>query len=163
MYSPTVYHLTKWLYVQYWRINMSRKEPSSPRYTAAQLQHREVRCAEDRAAAAAGSPDCGKHRVHMFDEDSVQYDIPLAADGPELYAATSGHFVNHSFRKWHALIGSMEHPRHGIVPVIRLERKVAAGEEILAHYNLHGDEGGEATRWYEELRRSEEDQSVANY
>ena len=60
-------------------------------------------------------------------------DIPPEYISLEKYRATLGHKLNHSFAPnvngWF-----MDHPRFGIIPILRTMRDVEAGEELFLDY-----------------------------
>ena len=116
------------------------------RFDRIRLRELTLKCAEMQKSPS----DCFKHRVMLETEDPVTYDIPDSGDGPDLYNATSAHFANHSFKEFKAVINRIEHPRHGLIPVLKAVKEIKAGEEILVHYNLKGDAA--EIDWYQSLK-----------
>ena len=119
------------------------------RFNKAQLAKLTAKCEEMQKSPS----DCFKHRVMLELDDIVTYDIPDEGDGPDLYNATSFHFANHSFKEFKAVINRIEHPRHGLIPVLKAVKDIKAGEEIYVHYNLKGD--ANEIDWYQSLKNGD--------
>ena len=82
--------------------------------------------------------------VNADHSSGERIDLPGPLVDTDNYCATLGHKMNHSF-DYNCVEWFFEHPRHGVVPCARTQRRVEAGEELLLHY---GYDPGNCPPWY---------------
>ena len=78
-------------------------------------------------------------------KSSVNFQYQKSSD----YTATLAHKINHSFDPNSEFV-SAQHPCYGRIPAVRTIRRVAKGEELLAHYGMDMET---AFDWYQEAWR----------
>ena len=92
---------------------------------------------------------CYTYRVNHL---GIFIDFPPWESDLNYYNATLAHKVNNDFApKINAILGSIDHPRFGLIPTVITTKTIAKDEEILVDYE-YPEEMITETKWYFDLK-----------
>ena len=87
------------------------------------------------------------YRIFIDPDSDERVDMPREFLDPQVYCATLGHKVNHSFQP-NCNFDVFDHPRFGRIPAIVSAYALTAGTELFAYYRYSLSE---CPKWYSDL------------